>query len=83
MPTGENLYDLLRAIVDRTGWRSEDEYRRYRDMVTNLERMAALGDTTGRITTRTEVHNVERSDVRQLPDHLLRERRRLAEGDGS
>jgi hypothetical protein len=79
----ETLYDLLRAIVERTGWRTEAEAKRYTELLHRLEEMATLGDLTARITTQTEVRDghVEREDVRQLRGDLLGERPRLAAGD--
>jgi hypothetical protein len=77
----ETIYDLLRGLVEHTGWRTEQEHKQYVELLNRLEEMATFGDVAARITTKTEVHNVERSDVRQLPEHLQRERPRLAEGD--
>ena len=83
MPKRETIYDLLRGLVEHTGWRTEEEHRGYVELLNRLEEMATFGDVASRITTTTEVHNVERSDVRQLPADLQRERLRLAERDGS
>lgn len=66
----ETLYDLLRALVERTGWRTEAEAARYRQLLTELEQTAALGGLSLTITTK-EAKSVERQDVRQVRDHLL------------
>lgn len=79
---GKNLYDLLQALVDRTAWRTEEEAREMGALLRRLREMDALGSLTAKITTKTEVHSVEREDVRQLPGDLQRERFRLAAGSG-
>lgn len=66
----ETLYDLLRAIVERTGWSTEAEAKRYTELVSKLEQVGALGGLSLAITTK-EAKSVERANVRQVRDHLL------------
>jgi hypothetical protein len=69
----ETIYDLLRAIVDRTGWRTGAEEIRYRELLAKLEATAALGTLASEITTTKEAQSVDRENVRQMRDHLLGE----------
>jgi len=53
-PREETIYDLLRAMVERTGWRSEAEALRYRELLNRLERINLFGYLSQKVTTTKE-----------------------------
>jgi hypothetical protein len=50
----ETLYDLLRAMVERTGWRSEAEALRYRELLRRLEEVNIFGYLSQKVTVSKE-----------------------------
>ena len=46
----ETVYDLLRAIVERTGWRTEAEALRYRELLNRLEAVNLFGYLSQKVT---------------------------------
>lgn len=46
----ETLYDLLRALVERTAWRTEAEALRYRELLNRLERVNLFGYLSQKVT---------------------------------
>jgi hypothetical protein len=53
-PREETIYDLLRAIVERTGWRTEAEALRYRELLNRLEQVNLFGYLSQKVTTKED-----------------------------